>query len=70
MSQESFEKFRQLVLQDASLQQRLKCTPDRAAFIALTVRLGEESGCRFDAEDVEEALRAARRTWVRRWMSG
>lgn len=69
MAPEGFEKFRALVLQDASLQQRLKDTRDRATFIALTLQLGAERDCRFDAEDVEEALRAARRTWVRRWMS-
>lgn len=65
---ESFERFRQLVLEDAALQERLRGTPDLKAFVDLTLRLGEERGYRFMAEDVEGAFRESRRAWLRRWI--
>jgi hypothetical protein len=64
MAQKEFEKFRALVLRDVSLQKRLRETPDRELFIALTIQLGAEHGCSFNTNDVEEALRAARRERV------
>ena len=68
MSQEEFERFRQLVLVDDSLQQQLRETPDRAAFFNLVLRLGRERGCQFTAEDVEDALLEGRRSWIQRWI--
>jgi hypothetical protein len=65
---ESFERFRQLVLGDATLQERLRETPDLKAFVALTLRLGQEHGYRFTAEEVENALRESRRAWLQRWI--
>lgn len=65
---EGFERFRQLVLEDAALQERLRETPNLKAFVDLTLRLGEEHGCRFTAVDVEEALREGRRAWLQRWI--
>lgn len=63
-----FERFRQFVLQDASVQQRLVQTDDRQSFSKLTVRIGREFGFRFSKEDVELALHAARRDWLERWI--
>jgi hypothetical protein len=68
MSRESFEQFRQLVLQDAVLQERLRDTIDRGLFITLVVRLGEERGYEFTAHDVEAAMRASRQAWLLRWV--
>lgn len=68
MPPEDFERFRRLVLEDAALQQALRDTPDVPAFIALARRLGAERGCDFSAEDVQEAMRAARRAWRERWV--
>ncbi|MGA9997766.1 MAG: Nif11 family protein [Pyrinomonadaceae bacterium] len=68
MAKEKLENFQKLVLRDLSLQKKLRDITDRQAFIVLTVRLGEEHGCSFRAEDVEEALRASRRAWGERWL--
>lgn len=70
MSEESLEQFRQLVLQDLALQEKLGETDDRETFLALVVRSGEERGYSFTAEDVEAALRASRRAWLERWIEG
>jgi predicted ribosomally synthesized peptide with nif11-like leader len=68
MSQENFEQFRQLVLQDTTLQQQLRGTSDREQLVALTQRLGAERGYSFTTEDVLEALRAGQREWIERWL--
>ena len=64
----SLERFRQIVLDDASLLDRLRQTWNRRAFITLAVQLGRERGCDFTAADVEDALREARRVWLERWI--
>lgn len=68
MSMESFEQFRQIVLHDVSLQERLRATTDPESFVRLVVRAGEEWGCHFTREDVEEAMRTNRRAWLERWI--
>ena len=70
MSRESFEQFRQLVLQDISLQERLRETPDRESFLTLVVQLGEELGHDFTVEDVEAAMRESQMAWQLRWVTG
>ncbi len=67
MSQQAFEQFRQVVLQDLALQERLRATTDHRSFLDLVVRVGGERGCHFTAEDVEAAMRASRRAWIERW---
>jgi predicted ribosomally synthesized peptide with nif11-like leader len=68
MSEESFEQFRQLVLRDLVLQERLREVDDRETFPTLVVRVGEEQGYAFTAEDVEAAIRTNGRAWVERWI--
>jgi hypothetical protein len=68
MPLEDLERFRQLVLEDAALQDALRETADTPAFLARARRLGAERGCHFTDEDLREALRAARRTWRERWV--
>jgi predicted ribosomally synthesized peptide with nif11-like leader len=68
MSQENFERFKQLVLQDAGLQEQLRGTSDRDRMVALTQQLGAERGYSFTTEDVLEALRASQREWIERWL--
>lgn len=65
---ESFEKFRQIVLQDVALQERLRVTIDPHSFVDLIVRVGAEQGCHFTPEDVQAALRESRRRWIERWI--
>lgn len=64
----SLERFRQLVLDDKSLQEKLRQTSHKRPFIALIISMGREHGCNFTAADVEAALREARRVWLERWI--
>lgn len=68
MSLESFEQFRNLVLQDVALQEQLRATTDHRSFVDLVVRVGGERGCHFTPEDVEAAMRASRQLWIERWI--
>jgi hypothetical protein len=65
-SPEDLARFRELVLADADLTEQLCDIVDRQLFVERVVRLGQERGCRFADEDVEEALRAGRRAWLER----
>ncbi len=64
----SFEAFRQQVLQDTTLQARLRDIADRRLFITMVVALGLECGYQFTAEDVTQAMHANRRAWQERWI--
>ena len=68
MSMESFEQFRQMVLQDVALQERLRATTDHHDFVDLVVRAGAEHGCHFTPEDVQAAMRNNRQAWRERWI--
>ena len=68
MGAEAFERFRLRVLEDVTLQDALRETPDTAAFVARAIELGAAHDCHFTAEDIHEALRAARRVWRERWI--
>lgn len=63
------ERFRQAVFDDLSLQERLRATKDFESFGRLVVSLGRDRGFRFTLQDVEEAIQAARRTWIERWIN-
>lgn len=65
---EAFERFRQLVLADEGLQERLRAETSREEFFVAVVRAGGELGCVFAEEDVEEAMRRERRAWLERWL--
>jgi hypothetical protein len=60
------ERFREAVFRNLNLQQRLRATTDRESFGRLVVSVGRDGGYRFTLPDVEQALRAARRTWIER----
>lgn len=66
MSQEQFEQFRQLVLDDLSLQRELQGFAERDTFAQRAVELGAARGLHFTAEDVIETIRASRREWSER----
>ena len=68
MSQEQFEQFRQVVLQDVTLQKRLRNFTRYDRFIARVVKLGAERGFEFTADEVLEAINASRRSWIERWL--
>ena len=68
MSKANLEHFRQLVLQDTKLQQRLRDTPDSDAFMSLLIELGQEKGYGFTTDTVQAALNSQRRLWLERWL--
>ena len=67
-SPEKLQLFRQTVLKDLKLQQRLRQTDDRESFIKLVVSLGRQLGYRFSAADADNALRAEQQAWIERWI--
>ncbi len=68
MSLHNLEAFREQVLRDPALQAPLRDATDPREFAILMVRLGREHGHDFSVDDVAEALRDARRTWLERWL--
>ena len=68
MSQKEFEQFRQIVLEDVSLQKRLRNITRRHVFVSRAVKLGAEHGFQFTTEDVYEAIGESRRLWIERWI--
>jgi hypothetical protein len=67
-SEEDFDAFRNVVLEDLSLQKRLRETPDVQAFLSLVLELGEKMGYSFSEGDVRAALSSSRLAWNHRWM--
>jgi hypothetical protein len=63
---EAFARFRELVWSDPNLLRELWETPERDAFVALAVRLGEERGLRFTSDDVHRSLADGRLSWLAR----
>lgn len=62
------ERLVDIVVSSDDLQARLLATSDRAAFVSLVVSLAADRGLGVSAEDVETGLRAARRSWLERWI--
>ena len=59
-------RFRELVLDDDGLRERLRAIEDRDAFIESMVAAGRDRGCAFTADEVRAELRAAQRSWHER----
>ncbi len=68
MSQQSLEQFRQLVLQDVTLQEQLRATTDKRQFVALVVQLSAQHGYTITVEDIEAGIQVGRRSWIERWI--
>jgi hypothetical protein len=68
MSLNDFLPFRERVLQDVALQDRLKDIADRDEFITLVEQLGGEGGFTFTRDDVMLAMQANRRAWIERML--
>ena len=69
MSQENFDRFRNLVLEDVTLQDQLKDITDYQLFADTVVNIGNERGYRFTKLEVESAVNASRRAWFERWIT-
>lgn len=61
-----FEEFRQCVLDNPALFDRLRSvSPEQ--FVTACVHAAAELGYSFSSAEVEAALKIARRDWVERW---
>jgi hypothetical protein len=68
MSNEALEDVRRLVIDDPLLRDRLLSAPDRQAFIMRVTEIARACDLTLSADDVEEALRSARRECNERWV--
>jgi hypothetical protein len=68
MSANEVARLHALVYSDSAVRDRLLSATDRATFVAETVAVAEEHGILVDATAIEEALVAARRKWLERWI--
>jgi hypothetical protein len=62
----TFEEFRQRVLNDRELLNRLRAAKPEE-FIGACVQIAAELGCTISSAEVEAALKTARHEWVERW---
>jgi len=62
------EQFRQRVLEDSALQEKLRETPDMKTFLDLTLQLGNDLGYSFTVEDLEHVMKESRLAWLQRWI--
>src|SRR5262245_25938610 len=56
MAKADLEKFNQVVLRNPALQEKLRNSSDLKAFTEMVVKLGQQEGCSFTADDVAEQL--------------
>jgi hypothetical protein len=68
VSAEAWEGFRRAVLASPALQRDLLAAVEAAPFGAVAVRLARDRGFDVGPDDVEAAVRAARRAWTARWI--
>ena len=68
MNREQFEQFRTLVLQENSLQEKLRYISDMDEFLEAIIELGNDHGFEFTSQDVREAMQENRRVWIERWI--
>ena len=68
MSQQTFEQFRELVLDETTLQEQLRSVRTFSELAPLVLMLARERGIPIDAGDVESAWQAAQRAWIVRWI--
>ena len=68
MSLQDFEKFRQLVFADKTLQRELYEIEQPERFAARIKQLAAERSLNVADEDIQEATRQARKEWIERWI--
>lgn len=68
LSRSSWERFRQLVVDDFQLQQHLRTFSDQQLLFTEILRLSAERGIELSAADLVLALQNSRRAWLERWL--
>ena len=65
---DSFSRFRAAVLDDESLQDRLRVIADWETFAAEAVAAAAKLGIRLTRDELDDARRHAQRAWRDRWV--
>jgi hypothetical protein len=65
---DSFARFHTAVLDDESLQERLRVIPDWQTFVAEAVAAAAELGIRLTSDEFDDARQHALRSWRDRWV--
>lgn len=68
MSQNDLKLFYERVLQNPTLQEKLRSIPDRTAFIKAVVQFGAEQGFSFSEVEVQSAMQSMTRAWIERFV--
>jgi Nif11 domain len=68
MAQADFEQFKQLVLQDFSLQEQLRLFTERDEFIMQVIEISGKYGFQITIEDIEEVWQTNSRLLIERWI--
>ncbi|MEP6901060.1 MAG: hypothetical protein ABJA66_04875 [Actinomycetota bacterium] len=68
MAQADFEQFKQLVLQDFSLQEQLRVFTERGTLFTKVIEISGKYGFQITTEDIEEVWRTNSRLWIERWI--
>jgi hypothetical protein len=68
MGTDPLDQLRPLVIDDEPLRSRLLAAPDRQAFIAAVIDVARGCGIALSADEVVEALSAARRRRQAQWV--
>ena len=65
---QTFEKFRDEVLNDPDMQRELVGIDRADQFVERAVALAAERGLTLSREELREAMRRARKSWGERWI--
>lgn len=68
LTQQNFEQFYRLVLEEISLQKELRDISDKEDFFARVIELGKENGFDFTVENIREKNQQNQRAWIERWI--
>ena len=64
----SFDQFRQIVMEDPSLMAQLTAAPTNSDLFAQVISSGRQHGLLITIAELEEIVRANRRSWLERWL--
>lgn len=62
-----FEKLRLIAMEDPALIGRLAAVENQADLFAEVISLGRRHGLEITIPELEEVVRANRRSWIERW---
>ena len=63
-----FAELRAIILHDPALMERFTAAPNEADLFAQVISLGRQRGLHITVSELEEIVRANRRSWLERWV--